>query len=116
MDILRVETADHAVPQARAERFRIAHRGTAREREAFLQTWREFALMERRIWTRATKKGERSTDLRALVAQLEYDADGTVLCTTDWSENYLSPLSLARAVTGEEDLLKLAVTKLEQYF
>jgi hypothetical protein len=63
-----------------------------------------------------TKKGERSTDLRALVTKVEYDADGMVLCTTDWSASYLSPLALARAVTGEEDLLKLAVVKLEQHF
>ena len=118
MEITRVETADpkNAARQARAESFRIAHTGTAQEREAFLQKWREFALMECCIWTRTTNKGERSTDLRALVTKLEYDADGAVLCTTDWSESYLSPLALARAVTGEEGLLKLAVTKLEQYF
>ena len=118
MEIMRVESTDskNATRQAQAEAFRIAHKGTAREREVFLQKWREFSLMECCIWTRRTNKGERSTDLRALVTKLEYDADGAVLCTTDWSGSYLSPLALARAVTGEEDLLKLAVTKLEQYF
>ena len=118
MEILRVETADHKnfTRQARAEVFRIAHTGTAEEREAFLQKWRGFALLEHCPWTNRTNKGERSTDLRALVAKLEYDADGAVLCTTDWSGSYLSPLSLARAVSGEENILKLTVTKLEQYF
>jgi len=116
MDILRVEATENPTRQAQAELFRIAHTGTAREREAFLQKWREFARLESLILTRATKKGERSADLRALVAKLEYDADGAVLCTTDWSGGYLSPLALARAVSEEENILKLAVTKLAQYF
>jgi radical SAM-linked protein len=118
MEIVRVEASEpkNAALQARSEAFRITHTGTAREREAFLQKWREFALMEHCAWARRTNKGERSADLRALITKLEYDADGAVLCTTDWSESYLSPLMLARAVTGEEDPLKLAVTKLEQYF
>jgi radical SAM-linked protein len=115
MDILRVEATDDPTRQAQAETFRIAHTGTAREREAFLQKWREFARLESLIWTRATKKGERSADLRALVTKLEYDADGAVLCTTDWSGGYLSPLALARAVSGEENILRLAVMKLAQH-
>jgi radical SAM-linked protein len=116
MEILRVEAADHTNPQARAEMFRIAHTGTAREREAFLQKWRDFARLETCIQTRMTNKGERSADLRALVAKVTYEPEGAVLCITDWSEHYLSPLALARAVSGEENIRKLTVTKLEQYF
>ena len=118
MEILRVEATDgkSRALQARAELFRIAHLGAAWERAAFLEKWREFARMESRIWTWTTKKGERSADLRALVTQLAYETDGAVLCTTDWSGGYLSPLLLARAVTGEDDPLKLAIRKLEQYF
>ena len=118
MEIVRVEPAgrnDHS-RQAQAEVFRIACLGTAREREAFLQKWRDFARLETRIWTRTTKKGERSADLRALVTKLEYGADGAVLCTTDWSGGYLSPLLLTSAVTGEASLLRIAVLKLEQRF
>ncbi|MDR2696840.1 MAG: TIGR03936 family radical SAM-associated protein, partial [Deltaproteobacteria bacterium] len=118
MEITRVAPAalTGSVPQSRAETFRIAHTGQAREREDFLRAWREFERLESRMHTRMTKKGERSVDLRALVAKLEYGDDGAVLCTTDWSGGYLSPLALARAVTGEENPLKLAVTKLAQYF
>ena len=118
MELVRVEPTerDDHTRQAQAEVFRIAHLGTAWEREAFLRQWQEFACLETCIRTRMTKKGERSTDLRALVAQVAYDADGAVLCTTDWRGDYLSPLALARAVTGEENLLKLAVLKLEQHF
>jgi radical SAM family uncharacterized protein/radical SAM-linked protein len=116
MEILRVEETGTPTRQARSETFRIAHLGAAGEREAFLKKWREFARQKSRIWTRATKKGERSDDLRALVAKLEYDADGAVLCATDWSAGYLSPLTLARAVSEEENILKLAVTKLAQHF
>ena len=118
MEITRVDPTERKdrTLQAQAEVFRMAHLGTAREREDFLQKWREFMHMESRVWTRMTKKGERSADLRAFVAQLEYEADGAVLCVTDWRRGYLSPLSLARAVTGEEDLLKLSVLKLAQFF
>jgi len=118
MELVGVEPTerDEHTRQAQAEVFRIAHLGTARERDAFLRKWREFACLETRIWTRMTKKGERGVDLRALVAKVAYDADGAVLCTTDWRGDYLSPLALARAVTGEEDPCKLAVLKLEQHF
>jgi radical SAM-linked protein len=118
MEIVRVEPTDRTnhTRQARSELFRIAHLGTARERESFLQKWLEFARLETCIWTRMTKKGERRTELRALVTKLEHDSSGAVLCATDWSRDYLSPLSLARAVTGEEDLLKLSILKLEQHF
>jgi radical SAM-linked protein len=118
MEIVRVEPTDRkdCARQAQAELFRIACLGTAREHEDFLQKWREFARLETCTRTWMTKKGERSADLRALVAKLEYDADGAVLCTADWSGGYLSPLVLARAVTGEENILKLAILKLEQFF
>jgi radical SAM-linked protein len=118
MEIVRVEPTDRSnhTRQARTELFRIAHLGTPQEREACLHTWLEFASLETCIWTRMTKQGERSTELRALVTQVEHDSSGAVLCTTDWSRDYLSPLSLTRAVTGEEELLKLSILKLEQHF
>jgi len=118
MDLVRVEPTkrDEHTRQAQAEVFRITHLGTAHEREAFLRKWRAFACLDTQIWTRMTKKGERSTDLRSLVAKVEYAADSAVLCTADWSTDYLSPLILARAVSGEDNPLKLAVLKLKQLF
>ena len=118
MKIVRVEPTDrkNATRQAQAEVFRIAHKGTAREREAFFGKWREFARLETCMWTHMTKKGEHSVDLRPLVTKLEYGADGAVLCSTDWSGGYLSPLLLVRAVSGEENLLKIAIVKIEQHF
>jgi radical SAM-linked protein len=118
MELVRVETvhAKNRTVQAQREIFRIDCAGDARERERFLEYWRAFEKTERFLLKRATGKGEREVDLRALVEEVTYPEEGGVRCVMDWRAGYLSPLAMARAVSREENAARLVVVKLEQIF
>lgn len=124
MEVLRVEltTKGRRTVQAVRERFTLRHTGEAAAREAFLARWRDFAAAESRLWTRETKKGPRTTDLRVLAPLVDAapmapdDAEAVVRFTADWETGYLSPLSLALAVSGEDQLLYLHLLKTAQLF
>lgn len=66
---------------------------------AFAEAWAAFAASPAFLFARETKKGLVESDLRPLVAAVEQPEDGEARFVTDWSERYLSPLTLARAVT-----------------
>lgn len=108
--------------QAIAERFVGKHKGSAEQRAAFADAWRRFAAEDSVLWTRETKKGERTTDIRALVSHIDVQENGTVEWTSDWAAGYLSPLSLTLAVMGctekrQEDVLPhLHLAKTAQVF
>ncbi len=104
------------VPQAQREFFFFEHLGDIVEQQRFLEHWRAFAQAQNFPWTYATKKGERTRDLRALAASVDFPEDGGVRCTLDWTTDYLSPLVLARAAGRENDPSRLRVTKLAQIF
>lgn len=104
--------------QAVRERFHITLDGeAARLQESFAR------LMEQATfsYTRETKKGPRTCDVRALVASADpATPDGGVTIVCDWSTGYLSPLLLSRAVLdepGEADDLaaRLHIVKTAQY-
>ena len=106
--------------QAVAERFAVRHTGNAEQQAAFLQAWQHFADQTNVLWTRDTKKGERTTDIRALAAHIDVRKDGTVEWLADWEAGYLSPLSLCLAVASsveDEDMLPhLQLVKTAQIF
>lgn len=109
--------------QAVAECFIAQHTGNPEERAAFCEAWKDFAATDSMLWTRETKKGERTTDIRALVSRIDVQENGAVEWTADWEAGYLSPLSLMLALMGckgnirEEDVLpKLQLIKTKQVF
>lgn len=109
--------------QAVAERFVARHTGTLEEQAAFAEAWRRFSTEESVLWTRETKKGERTTDIRALVSRVNVLDDNSVEWTADWEAGYVSPLSLTLAVMGrtgnireEEVLPQLQLLKTAQVF
>lgn len=118
MRVFRVEpvAVNGHMEQAVSETFQAAHGGDADARTAFLECWQRFAAQNSVLWTRETKKGERTTDLRALIKCLAVQADGSVIFTTDWSGGYLSPLSLVLEIIGREQHPWLHVVKLDQCF
>ncbi len=110
-----VRTAGRTV-QAVRETFTVVHAGEDAARALFLERWRTFAASPSRLWTRQTKKGERTTDLRPLIHATDISPEGVVTFTADWSDAYLSPLSLVLAVAGEDQLPWLRLTKTGQEF
>lgn len=81
----------------------------------FRAAWAAFAETSTFTLLRETKKGPRETDIRPLVGSMEETADG-VRFTADWSQGYLSPLALVRAVTPELGLHELRLVKTSQTF
>ena len=80
-----------------------------------LEQWQAFAAAPSFIWTRMTKKGERSTDLRQLVRDITIQ-EARITFAADWTELYLSPLSICLAVSGEDTLPHLHLEKIAQFF
>lgn len=83
--------------------------------EAFRSAWRDFASKTHYELTRETKKGPRTNDIRPLFRDICEDGDALSL-VFDWSETYISPLALIRAVTPAVPLHELKLVKLSQTF
>ncbi|MBO4296445.1 MAG: TIGR03960 family B12-binding radical SAM protein [Desulfovibrio sp.] len=104
----RAAWADKAL-QAGAERFAVSLDGRSGEGiQCFLDFWQQKEF----LFTRETKKGPRTADVRALVASLRAPGTGCdVEFTCDWSAGYLSPLLICKAVLAPlgpfEDLAML---------
>lgn len=66
------------------------------------------------LFTRQTPKGEKTADIRPCLLNWRLEA-GALRFATDWSEHYISPLLLARAISGA-DLEGMRVRKIRQVF
>lgn len=106
----------NTAPQPASETFELRYGVDDTRRAAFMLAWRDFAAAPALEWTRETKKGPRTTDIRPLFRTIEVRNDGSVLLDMDWTELYLSPLSLARAVTPQADIHEVHLLKLSQRF
>ena len=118
MDLLTVSAVGKGqrTEQAVAERFCVRHTGSPEAQALFAQHWRDFAAKDVLLWTRETKKGPRTSDIRALASRIDVAADGTVEWTADWETGYLSPLTLTLAVAGEAELPHIYLQKCAQIF
>lgn len=70
-------------------------------------------------WSRMTRKGPRTTNLRPFLAACRLDADDAagprLLLRLDWATGYVSPLSLLKVVDSEAVPGRAAMTKLVQW-
>ncbi len=130
MQPTRVETLDggRRQPQAVSEEFLLEYRGPRERQEEFLASLAAFAVTDSFFWTRKTKKGERTQDLRALVRNISpvapdkvaasedfTEAPARLALTLDWSESYVSPLKLVQAVVPGFSLLDFFLIKTAQH-
>ncbi len=82
----------------------------------------EFANRQSCIITKQGKKGEKSCDIRPMLLNWKIVAakQTSIVFTTDWSEDYLSPILLARSILAgpfdSSDPGKLRLTKTRQIF
>ncbi len=119
MDVVCVMPTNKAgrTEQAVQEKFCLTYKNLEKNIDRFLQTWQNFLELEEFLWTRDTKKGPRTTDIRALITEAHMDkTQGTISFTTDWQQGYLSPLSLVLAVQGQDSLTEFYLEKTEQIF
>ncbi len=101
-------------PQNVAEEFTLEYLND--DAQQFTLAWRAFLDSETFPWTRQTKKGERTLDARAMVKEGKLESETFVRLTFDWSDTYVSPLNLVRAVFPEAGLEEIRLTKVRQIF
>ncbi|MEG2172703.1 MAG: TIGR03936 family radical SAM-associated protein, partial [Desulfovibrionaceae bacterium] len=118
MRLLRVDFVNTAgrTAQAKREHFTVCHIGAPEEQARFAAQWQHFATLDTWVWTRETKKGERSTDVRALLAHIDIHTDHSVDFIANWDAGYLSPQAIVLAVTGQDQLPYLRLVKTAQDF
>ena len=116
MHIVDVAAVGKETRTLQSSRERYSLRFTAGDNADLIQAWQNFAAQDSVIWTRMTKKGERSDDIRRMITAITPEADGSITFEADWSTKYLSPLSLCLALMGEESLRRLRLIKTAQYF
>jgi len=121
LDVVRVATLPPTgkQPQAVAETYRLTYLGLDDAAIEFHEIWRLFARHESFPWTRETKKGPRTLDIRPLFQAIDLEDDTerrSVLLLLDWRQDYANPLALVRAVMPEAPATDYALCKLEQHF
>ncbi len=119
MDMICVMPTNKAgrTEQATQENFCLTFKNLEITMDKFFQTWQNFLELEEFLWTRDTKKGPRTTDIRALISHSQLDKEqGKIHFTTDWQQGYLSPLSLVLALLGQDSLTSFYLEKTEQVF
>ncbi len=107
MEILRVDTVEdknRRTEQALAEAFSLSL-PTPEENSRAAQCFADFAALPEMLYTRDTKKGPRTANIRAMLRQWEARASEqtanaieTVTFVADWDSGYLSPLLFSLAV------------------
>ncbi|MCK9239939.1 TIGR03960 family B12-binding radical SAM protein [Desulfocurvus sp.] len=99
MDLLCIETLDlgRRTRQAVAEDFLLTWEGDAAEAAARQAQWAEALARAELPWTRETKKGPRTTDVRPFLAGA-WPREGGMALRLDWSDGYVSPLRLVELV------------------
>ncbi len=103
--------------QAIQEKFCLIYTGPEKNLDNFLQTWHSFLEKPQVLWTKEGKKGPRTIDIRAFITEADVDSQHRkVAFTTNWQQGYLSPLSLALAVLGQDFLMHVYLEKTEQVF
>ncbi len=119
MDVICVvpTTKSARTEQAVQEKFCLLCKNPEKNMDIFLQTWHDFLNHKEFLWTRETKKGPRTVDIRALIGESHVnEKEGKIYFTTQWQQGYLSPLSLVLALLGQESLTQFYLEKTEQIF
>lgn len=77
-----------------------------------------FSNLERFFITRPTKKGEKSEDIRPFLVRWKISVEdrASLVFVTDWSEGYISPIILTRAILGCGNERMVHLRKLGQSF
>ncbi|MDD4702623.1 MAG: TIGR03936 family radical SAM-associated protein, partial [Desulfovibrio sp.] len=129
MEIIHIEFVDksHRTEQALAETFRLSL-PTEEENRQVVQCFTDFSALPELNFTRDTKKGPRTANIRAMLRQWDtimdehhHNALEAVTFVADWGNGYLSPLLFGMAILqplGTPDALRprLRLVKTAQLF
>ncbi|MFV0423265.1 TIGR03960 family B12-binding radical SAM protein [Oleidesulfovibrio sp.] len=118
MEVLYVEELHNQkkVKQAVHEVFRLDYTGPEKGKAAFFAAWNDFKECTSKEWSRETKKGPRTTDIRPLFKSIDRLEDASLALEMNWENHYLSPLSLVKVIAPDVSILDFKLTKLSQSF
>lgn len=86
--------------QSQGESYTLNYIGPESGKADFVQAWRTFQGKTEQLWTRETKKGPRTQDIRPLFKEIRENPDSSLSLLFDWSNVYISPLGLSLEVSG----------------
>ncbi len=117
MDIIDIQHTikSERTAQATSEKFCLYYQGPTEHKAQFIDAWQDFAKKQSFEWTRETKKGPKTQDLRALVSHIDI-GEQSISFTSDWEKGYISPLTLSRAILGDMCLSHIYLEKMAQTF
>jgi len=117
MSLLGVDTLSlgRKQQQAEAEDYVLELEGNGAEIAMRRQQWAKAMAQEELMWTRDTKKGERTTDVRKLVASAQDEGDNGVTIRFDWRPQYLSPLRIVELINPGLPLDGFLLRKIQQW-
>lgn len=84
-----------------------------------MKFFQNFIENEEFLYTRMTKKGERTTDLRPFLEQWQiYEKDASLRFLLDWRQGYISPLLFVQAILNDMDKTRfdIKICKLAQIY
>ncbi len=118
LELLRVEPLEmkKKQPQSVAETYELRLHGDEEQCRAIILALEEFMAQENFVWSRMTKKGLRQRDIRPLFSSLRLFSDHCVKLRLDWSEIYLNPLAMLKAIVPDLDPMHFALVKISQHF
>ncbi len=104
-------------PESSIELFRLVLRRpeSGEDRRLLEESWSRFEESEQWEWTRETKKGQKTVNLRVMVRNIRIDETG-VSFAMDWSSGYASPLAAVRQIMPQPDMSRWTLVKTEQRF
>jgi len=117
MRLVRVEelSMNKKQPQALAEDFSLDFQCSLREASARRAEWVEVLAKDTFLWTRSTKKGMRSMDIRPLLVDAALFRASGVRFRLDRRDAYLNPLGLVNAVNIGLSPERFELVKLKQW-
>ncbi len=118
LELLRVEPLEmkKKQPQSVGETYELRLQDDTDKSAAIIRALEAFMKQESFNWSRMTKKGVRERDIRPLFTALRVVSENCVEIQLDWSEIYLNPLGMLKAIVPDLDPMRFSLIKISQQF
>ncbi|WP_029897487.1 TIGR03960 family B12-binding radical SAM protein [Desulfohalovibrio reitneri] len=114
--VLLAEPLSMGRKQAQAPREEYSLRYTGPDPEGWRRAWEAFLASGSFPFVRRSKRGDKEDDARAYAAEGEFTGTDGLRLVLDWSNGYVSPLTLVRAVQPDVEATDFRLKKTAQRF
>ncbi|UIJ37068.1 TIGR03960 family B12-binding radical SAM protein [Desulfobaculum bizertense] len=115
-DVVRIEplSLGKKQPQPVVEDF-VLNFLNAEKASQWIQQWNKAMEQDEILWTRETKKGPRTVDIRKIVGRFESPAPTTLVLRFDWRVKYVNPMRLILAILPDLQQNEFLLRKVNQW-